>query len=174
MIIHDVVIRYSVLAYDKWRIIVEVDAFIADDVESVGGKLYTLGAAWNVIRTEAVPTRHHRLALGIIVRVPYTATNQKHTVEVYLEDQDGDRMTLNEAGQVPEGEAPLKAIKGEFNVGRPPELPAGAEQVVPIAMRFNNLMLEKLGTYRFVMEIDGTQVKVLPFRIEVPLELRPR
>ena len=150
----------------------DVDAFIADDVDSVGGKLYTQGAAWNVIRTEAVPTRHHRLAFGIVVRVPYTATNQKHSLKVFLEDQDGGRVVLNEGGQVPEGEEPLMSMNGEFNVGRPPELPAGSEQIVPIAMRFNNLVLENVGTYRFTIEIDGTQVKVLPFRVEMPLELR--
>lgn len=152
----------------------EVDAFIADDVESVGGKLYALGAAWNIIRTEAVPTRHHRLALGIIVRVPYTATNQKHTLEVWIEDQDGKRLVLNEGGQVPEGEEPLRALTGEFNVGRPPDLPAGAEQIVPISMRFNNVVFENAGSYRFVIEIDGSQEKVLPFRIEIPPELHSR
>ena len=106
------------------------------------------------------------------MRVPYPATNQKPSLKVFLEDQDGGRVVLNEGGQVPEGEEPLMSMTGEFNVGRPPELPTGSEQIVPIAMRFNNLVLENVGTYRFTIEIDGTQVKVLPFRVEMPLELR--
>lgn len=151
----------------------EVNAFIADDVEAVNGKLYTLGAGWDVIRTRQLPTRHDLLGLGVIIRVPYTATNQKHTLEVGIEDEDGGIVPLNEGG-LTEGAETVEALGGEFNIGRPPNLPAGAEQVVAVAFKFKNVVFEREGFFRIPIRIDGTQVTSIPFRIEIPPQFQPR
>jgi hypothetical protein len=144
----------------------EVDAFLADSVESVDGKLYVLGAAWNILTTTQLPTRHPRIGVGIIIHVPYTATNQMHRFEVYLLDADDTELPL---GDVPPGaeesNAKVRRFGGQFNVGRPPTLQPGDEQLVPLALNIDGLMFERADTYRFVIELDGSREKFLPFRV---------
>jgi len=150
----------------------EVDAFIADDVVSVDGKLYALGAGWDVLRTTGVPSRHLLFAVGAIVRVPYTATNEKHMLTVSIQDDDGRQMPLNEGG-LKDGDEAVLHLGGEFVVGRPPDLPAGADQLVPVAFRFSNVVFEQEGFYRIVIRIDDTDVKLMPFRVEVSKTSQP-
>lgn len=147
---------------------IEVDAFLADAVEAINGKLYALGAGWNIIYSAAFPMQHSRLGLGIIVRVPYTATNQNHTLEISLEDEDG---TSQQIGIGPNGR--IDKVKGDFNVGRPPALQAGDEQVVPMAIGIENLPLEKPGRCCFVFAVDGAERKRLPFRVMQLTQMGP-
>ena len=149
---------------------IEIDAFLADSVVVAEGKIYAQGAGWNVINAARVPTRHDRIGIGFIIRVPYTATNQDHNFELRLEDADGSRMTF---GDNPEGEGRIEALGGQFNVGRPPTLKPGDEQVVPFAVNINGLSFEKAGNYRFVISIDGDDTKELPFRLMLIQQPRP-
>jgi len=141
---------------------IAVDAFLADSVAVADGKIYAQGAGWNVINTRVLPTAHDRIGIGIIVRVPYTSTNQLHRWELRLEGADGQQLPL---GDNPAGEGKVRAIGGQFNVGRPPMLQPGDEQVVPFAMNVNGLPFEQAGAYRFVVSVDGSDVKELPFRV---------
>lgn len=149
---------------------IEIDAFLADSVVVAEGKIHAQGAGWNVINAARVPTRHDRIGIGFVVRVPYTATNQEHTFELRLEDEDGKRLTF---GDNPDGEGRIEALGGQFNVGRPPTLKAGDEQVVPFAVNINGLLLEKAGNYRFVIAIDGHDTKQLPFRVMLIQQATP-
>jgi hypothetical protein len=76
-------------------------------------------------------------------------------------------------GDNPEGEGRIEAIGGQFNVGRPPTLKPGDEQVVPFAVNINGLSFEKAGNYRFVISIDGDDTKELPFRLLLIQQPRP-
>src|SRR5690349_7734686 len=113
---------------------VHVDAFLADSVVSAEGKLYAQGAGWNVIYTNETPFRHNRVGVGILITVPYTATNQMHRLVVHIEDSDGAKIAL---GDAPPGtdsdDGHIYLLGGEFNVGRPPLLIPGDDQIVPIA-----------------------------------------
>jgi len=146
----------------------EVEAFLADSVVTSEGKLYVQGGGWNIIHTAAVPTHHPRVGIGMIVRIPYTATNQPHKFELRLEDEDGNELPL---GKSPPGAGPqreegtISRIGGEFNVGRPAGIYPGEEQLLPFAINLDGLRFEKIGAYRFVLDVDGEQVKVLPFRV---------
>ncbi|HMK10999.1 MAG TPA: hypothetical protein VK461_05440 [Acidimicrobiales bacterium] len=140
----------------------ELDAFVADSVVAVEGKLYAQGAGWNVINASQLPVRHARIGLGLLVHVPYTATNVPHRFEVRLDDSDGGRMPL---GDGPTEDGRLYVVSGQFTVGRPPLLPAGDEQLVVIAFNFDGLVFEKADAYNFVIEIDGEERKRLPIRV---------
>ena len=142
----------------------DIDAFLADSVDSANGKLYALGAGWNTIVTAVVPARHDRIGIGMLIRVPYTATNQSHQLELRLEDADGAVLPLAEK---PGGESGEKIDKlgASFNVGRPPQLAPGEEQIVALAINIDGLVFEKPERYRFVISIDGTDVKDLGLRI---------
>jgi len=144
----------------------EVDAFLADSVVSVEGKLYVQGAAWNVLNTTQIPTRHPRIGVGVIIHVPYTATNQLHKFEVYLLDADDNELPLGDAppgAEKPDGK--MRRLGGQFNVGRPPTLQPGDEQLVALAMNLDGLVFDRADAYRFVVELDGSREKFLPFRV---------
>jgi hypothetical protein len=146
----------------------EVDAFLADAAESVQGKVYALGIGWDSIFVGSLPTVHPRASIGLTIRVPYTATNQMHTVLVHLEDEDGERVPLGTEPAEPDTEPKqVFEIGGQFNVGRPPILPPGDAQVVCLALTVNGLRLEKPAMFSWVISVDGTPLKRLPMRVQL-------
>ena len=142
----------------------EIDAFLADSVDTANGKLYALGAGWNMITTAAVPTRHSRIGIGILIKVPYTATNEQHQLELRLEDADGTVLPLGDRPGGEPGEK-INTFGASFNVGRPPQLAPGEEQIVPMSINIDGLVFEKAERYRFLITVDGTEMKVLPLRV---------
>ena len=152
----------------------EIEAFLADSVESVEGKLYVLGAGWNVLNTPALPFRQPRIGVGLIIRVPYTATNQMHVFELTLQDADGQELPMADAP--PEAETPdgkIRRLGGQFNVGRPPTLQPGDEQLIALAVNIDGLAFERADAYRFVIELDGSPEKELPFRVVPAFQATP-
>ena len=59
----------------------------------------------------------------------------------------------------------VREIEAGFNVGRPPQLPPGAEQTVPFAININSVSFDSPGRYQFVVSIDGSDVATLPFTV---------
>lgn len=140
----------------------ELESFLADSVANAEGKLYVQGAGWNVIHTQVVPVRHDRIGIGVLIRVPYTATNETHTFSLSLEDADGRVLPL---GDGPEQGEPLMELGAEFRVGRPPALEPGDSQIVPFAVNLNGLVFAEADAYSFVLKIDGEPYKRLSFRV---------
>jgi len=138
---------------------------LVDAVDEANGKLYVHGGGWSVWWAESVPAVLPRLGIAAVVSVPYTSTNEAHPFSVHLLDEDGGVIPLGETT-----DGPIHRIQGEFNVGRPPELPAGDEQPVPIAVNLGGIVLPTVGRYCFVVEVDGVEEARLPFRVL----LRPR
>ena len=135
---------------------------LVDAVDEANGKLYIHGGGWSVWWTDEVPALLPRLGIAAVISVPYTSTNEAHPFTVHLVDQDG---TLIALGEGPDG--PVHRIQGEFNIGRPAELPPGDEQPVPIAVNLGGLVLPGIGAYSFVVEIDGIEEARLPFRVQL-------
>jgi hypothetical protein len=160
-------------AVTEWmgELAMEIDAFLADAAESVNGKIYALGVGWNILQVAQFPTVHPRIAIGITIHVPYTATNQNHALLVHLEDEDGNRIPLGERPGVSPDDSPQQVgeLGGEFNVGRPPLLPPGDEQVITLALAVNGMRFERPGLFTWTFTIDGTPMKRLPMRVlQVP------
>jgi hypothetical protein len=152
----------------------DIDAFLADSVVNAEGKLYVQGGGWNMLFVRTLPANQPRLGIGILIRVPYTATNHNHKFEVHLEDEDGTLLPLGDAP--PDSGLPDNKIRqfgGTFNVGRPPLISPGDEQLVPIALNIDGLPFEKVGLFRFVIQIDGTPMKKLSFRVALLPEAAP-
>lgn len=144
----------------------EIDAIVADSAITAEGKLYLQGGAWYLISAPVLPLRVPRIGLGISIRVSWTDTNQVHNFEVRLQDADGQVLPLGDAapGSGPE-DGKIRRIGTAFNVGRPPYLQPGDDQLVPMAMNIDGLVFETAGRYEFVIAIDGEDVKHLPMRI---------
>jgi hypothetical protein len=145
----------------------EFEALLADAVTVAEGKMYVHGGGWNVISASSVPVRLGRLAVGVLVTVPWNETNQMHSFEVRLEDLDGRLVSLGEAPPGSTEDGKVRKLTGQFNVGRPVTLEAGDDQLVPIAVTIDGLTFEAPGLYRFVISVDGAHDKRLPIRVKL-------
>lgn len=144
----------------------ELNAFICDHAQVAGGKLFISGAAINIfgVRAGEPPPYVTSFSLAGAVQVPWTATNQEHrlTFRVVTEDERVPRL----AG---DAELPAEGIGGEmlFNIGRPPGLPGGEEQLVPFAFQLGGVPFMEAGRYVVVFSLDRSDATRLPFRIMI-------
>jgi hypothetical protein len=144
----------------------QVDAFLADSVVVSENKLYAQGAGWDTVFAASFPTRHPRVGLGAIVRVPWSATNQIHAFKVTIVDQDGQPLRIATVGEGEEAKE-VREIGGQFTMGRPPMLNIGESQMIPIAINLDALEFERPDTYSVEISIDGTVVRRLPLRLRL-------
>ena len=139
----------------------KVNAVLADSaVVPADGKLYIQGGGWNMLWGTAFPMRHPRMCIGLVITVPWTATNHNHALDVHLEDGDGQ---VKKLGDGPEGD--VTTIGGTFNIGRPPVVATGDDQLIAMAMTLDGLEFDHPDRYSFVISIDGTPVNRLPLRV---------
>ena len=124
---------------------------LADYVETANGKLYMMGGAWENY-TVLDPNRPLRFGVAIAIMVPWGATNELHTLTLRIEDADGKPAT--------------PTMTAEFQVGRPPNLPPGAEQRIVWALN-GDFALPVPGDYRLVAAIDGEDSEWTTFRLLV-------
>ncbi len=131
---------------------------LANHVETVNGLVYVSGGGWTdhhrpIVRGAPVPNTH--LGIATSVTVPWTKTNQPHTLTVRVEDEDG---------------IVVAKLDAQMNVGRPPQLPPGASQPVMLGFALD-MQFPHAGTYRLVAQLDGAgEAKRWPFRVhDIPL-----
>jgi Family of unknown function (DUF6941) len=135
---------------------VEIDAMLCDHVQVADNKLFVSGGG--IMRAWVNPQPPHIIMVGVaaVVRVPYTATNQAHTLAITLVTEDGQPVSPF----VPVGMPDPGPIRGEvsFNLGRPADLSPGDAQPYCLGANFN-IGLKQLGGYRFEIAIDGVKVE---------------
>lgn len=125
---------------------------LCDYAESVQGKLYIMGGGWTVC-----PPGPRNLAIALRILVPWADTNRKHKLGLFLQDADGNTIEL---GSPPR---PVQQV-GDFEVGRPPGVPHGAEIDFTAVFNFLGLPLEPGHGYRWQLEIDGEPMDSVSFR----------
>lgn len=145
---------------------VRVDAFLADTAEVVNGKIYALGAGWNTIFVRQFPAQHRRLAIAATVHVPFNETNASHNLEVTLVTEDGESYPLGVRPDADGNAQPVRAMGGEFTLGRPAHLADGFEQVACFAFSFDGLRFDKARLLSWVVSIDGEELARLPMRVQ--------
>lgn len=144
-----------------------VNGWLCDSAVASEGKLYVQGGGWNMLTPPTFPAVLPRIGIALTVDVPYTATNQNHTLEIALEAEDGQRLSLGPEQVDPTSPTSIPApgkINAQFNVGRPPGLMPGDAQPIPFALNIDGYVLNGPGAYAFVIEIDGTEMSRLVFR----------
>jgi len=139
---------------------------LCDHAEAAESKLFINGGAINLLWVAPQPPHVVTFAVAAVVQVPYNATNQAHTITVRLLDEDGNPVVPWVPEGVPDQPAPIQ-IEVTFNVGRPPVLTPGEAQALPFAFNLQGLPLSRLGLYSAVVELDGAEVRRLPFRLLV-------
>ncbi|MHB8186051.1 MAG: DUF6941 family protein [Dermatophilaceae bacterium] len=144
----------------------ELDVMLCDHAQVVGNKLFISGANIDRMGVPAgtPPPYVLNFATAGIVRVPWEATNAEHTLNFRLLTQDGQPPQLAEGIAIgPEG----IAMEMRFNVGRPPQLASGDEQMVPFAFNLQGLPLGAPGRFVLAFSLDGTAVRNLTFTLAV-------
>lgn len=122
--------------------------FVSDWAEVVAGKLYAQGIGWaNVIADSPI-----QFAISCLIIIPFDETNKKHSGLVKLVTDDGQEYP-------PEN----PAVAGfDFEVGRPPGMRDGQEQIVPFALKIGGVSFS-VGGYRVELYIDQEQVDTASF-----------
>jgi hypothetical protein len=130
---------------------IDVDAlFLANAAESQSGLLYVLGGAW----TRCWPPEGHGypyergIPIVIIIRIPWGETNVQHIFRVEVNDDDHQPV--------------IAPAKGEFRVGRPPDLTDGASQVLAITIT-PAVKLSRTGLYHIAVSVDDVELKAIEF-----------
>jgi hypothetical protein len=150
---------------------IHVDAFLADSVVTSDGKLYVQGAGWNRISAASFPVVHDRIGIGLIFSFEVAEVSEPHRFELRLEDSKGKEMPLGDAPPGPQSPGKITRIGGEFGAG---PVARGVEQIVPIAINLNGMTFEGPSTFRFVVSVDGDDMKALAFRVEGFAPQRPQ
>ncbi len=140
---------------------IRVDGFLADSVARAEGKLYVQGAGWNQIRASLFPAVHDRIGVGLIFTVHPVAQTGAHQFELRLEDGSGAEVPL---GTAPSGERMFR-LGGEFST-TPPSPGSAKEQLVGVAINLNGMAFERPAQYRFVVSVDGADMKALAFEVQ--------
>jgi hypothetical protein len=119
---------------------------LCDSAEVSNGKLYLLGGGWNRLTVNSLQTKRS-MSIAAAVRVPWFATNQRHSLEFKVETEDGKE---------------LASVKGEFEVGRPPGIPGGSSQLAQAVL---NIQMEigALGQYVIKGLVNGQMKKRTTF-----------
>lgn len=140
-----------------------VTMLLCDAAESVGGKLYILGAGWSQI---LLPDHPINMSLAIKLEIPWHQANDPHRVVARLVDGDGEQVTL----PVPEGEeAEPIPVRNEVRIetGRPPGLAPGTNLDAPFVFNFQGLALPA-GSYVWELEVEGNVEARAAFRVGPP------
>ena len=144
-----------------------VDVVLCDSAQTASGKLFIQGGGWHTLPAMSFPFHHARIGLGVVLGIPYTATNQTHPLKVRLEGEDGELIFLGSPirlAQLSDGEA-SPHIEVPIHVGRPARLQPGEAQIIALAFNFDQLRFETPGTYSFVLSIDDMEMKRVVFRV---------
>jgi hypothetical protein len=116
---------------------------LTDYAEALNGKIYTLGAGWNVLRFSELP-QEWRFTVGLGVDVAWDETNQRHGLQVGIEDPDGN--TLGEE------------LTMELEAARPPGLPEGQDQRLVIAFNLG-ASFETAGPHAVVVRMGDEELQ---------------
>jgi hypothetical protein len=127
---------------------IEAKLFLCDWAEVVAGKLYAQGMGWSNVIADS-PTQ---FAVASLITIPYDETNKKHSGLIKLVTDDGhDFPPAN------------PAIAGfDFELGRPPGMLPGREQIVPFALKVGGVSFPT-GGYRAEIHVDQKQIDAVSF-----------
>lgn len=131
--------------------------------------LTIVGAGVNQVVLPPGPEPRVDLALAVLVFVPWTETNQEHKFQIELvhEDPGGGsrRVPINIGPQhwLAEDDPERGKIHWSIKVGRPAELPQGAESVRPYAIPIVR-PLAGPGSYYFSFQLNGDEVERVSFQ----------
>ena len=136
-------------------------AMVADAVQAVGGKLYTLGGGWELLYVESFPARHPSIGIGMRLRVPWPYQDS-FRLSVDLMDEDGRSLLGN------------SRFSRTIRVRPPARSMPGVEIGMTRAFTFNNLVFPEPGGYAFPIYVGDEEVSRIRFRVLERVRRAPR
>lgn len=115
---------------------------LSDHSESLNGKLYAMGAGWNVLGFPDLP-HDFGFSIGIGLDVPWHATDEMHELQVRVDDPDGG--ALGEPFQL------------GFETGRPPDAISGQDQRMVLSLG-TRVRFETPGPHAVVVGVNGDEL----------------
>jgi hypothetical protein len=129
---------------------------LADHSESLNGKIYAMGAGWNVLRFPALP-QQWAFGLAIGIDVPWDKTNERHGLTMHIEDPDGELL----------GEE----FEMELETGRPPGSIPGSDQRIVLSLR-TQAEFASAGPHAVVVKVGDDEIGRSRFYVvEAPTEM---
>ena len=126
--------------------------FTADHAAVASGKLYVNGAFCQQLNIgDGYPTMLSPMSLVTVIEVPFGELDTQHTVEVGLEDPDGQPLTLKLRGGFQMG----RGVAG--GTGTPSTLEHDQSRFSPLVLPVVGLVLRRPGKYNFICSIDGIE-----------------
>lgn len=129
-----------------------IEFFILSDyAEAVNGKLYLMGGGWDrVLIQDFGKPFGFSFALGILV--PWNATNIRQSVEISIEDPDGQKPVILKMG-------------ANFVTGRPPFIAQGAQQRTMLAIPRLETIFPGPGDYQAVARLSSGHERRVQFAL---------
>lgn len=115
---------------------------LTDHSESLNGKLYAMGGGWNMLRFGELPIQH-QFGIGFGIDVAWDETNEPHTIDLEIQDPDGERL----------GEE----LSFEIETGRPPGSVAGQVQRLVISLGAT-VEFSAAGPHAVVMRVGEREI----------------
>lgn len=135
---------------------------LADAVAAVGGKHYIHGGGWDTLFSRTFPFVHPTMGVALRLRMPWGAIGGQASFNLDVLDADGHTILPDPPG----------TIHGTLDIGRPPHLTPGDDQVFPLALAINNLRFAAPGLYVVICQLDDGATARAPFRVAEPPALQ--
>lgn len=146
---------YALIMTTDPHVISATAFFLADHAEAVNGKLYVVGGCFDRLFSPGPPPIiHPHMSVVTTLSVPWSATNQRHSLSLKVEDEDGSDAL------------PPDAFQREFEAGRPPGMRSGDSSLLPVVFNINELRMERFGPYLFHLLVDGTAIAEARLKVE--------
>jgi hypothetical protein len=130
---------------------------LTDHSESINGKLYAMGAGWNMLRFPELP-QEAGFGIAFGVDVPWDETNQRQTLRLRIEDPDGERLG--------------DEFTLELEAGRPPGLIAGQDQRIVFSLATVTAFAAP-GPHAVVISAAEREIGRTRFYVVEAAEMRP-
>jgi hypothetical protein len=128
---------------------------LTDHSEALNGKVYVMGGGWNMLRLPDLP-QEWGFSVTFGVDVPWDETNQRHTLQLHIEDPDGVQLG--------------DEFSMDFEAGRPPGSVAGMEQRIVLALG-TRATFSTSGPHAVVVRVGGGEIARSRFYVtEIPPE----
>ncbi len=115
---------------------------LADSAQVVGNKLFLNGGGWDLLTVNAEFPIDQIIGIAASFAIPWNETNQPHLAEISILDEDGN--------------IAIAKIGHQFEVGRPPGIPAGSTQRTQVAGTMV-VRLAHTGGYSIRCQLDGEE-----------------
>lgn len=122
---------------------------LADAAEVVNKKLYIMGGGWDRLTINHDFPVRQVVAVAVSFSVGWDETNERHPMEVLIQDDDGKQ---------------LARINGEIEAGRPAGITPGQPQRIQLAVKVP-LRFEREGLYTVTARIADEDVGRTAFTV---------